>query len=71
MNSSYTDILFANPSIISGIARNVDIMGIYDNYNSTFTETMADNLAIASDWKTIMMDLAISMDKYKTNVAQD
>ncbi len=57
MKKSYTNLLYAKPGFLSGIARALDIAGIFDSYNDSPTGSMADYMAIKSDWKTIGNDL--------------
>jgi hypothetical protein len=54
-----TDFLFARPSIIEGIGRNMDFFGSMNSYNYSSNGEEADKIAIASDL------LAIYKDFYK------
>jgi len=47
MNS---DFLFAQPSFRSGIARTLDLWGLYDEFNVSPTPEIADARAVRSDW---------------------
>jgi hypothetical protein len=55
-----TDFLFARPSILEGIGRNMDFFGSMNTYNYSKNGEEADETALASDW------LAIYKDFHKT-----
>jgi hypothetical protein len=44
-----SDFLFARPSILEGIGRNIDLFGVLNVYNSSENEAEADARAFASD----------------------
>ncbi len=67
--NSFTNILFADPGLLSGIARIIDIAGVFDTYNDALSQEMADYIAIASDWRTIGMDMKAAISEYKMNVS--
>ena len=52
-----TDFLFARPSVIEGIGRNMDFFGSMNRYNYSQSGEEADKIAIASDFLAIYMDL--------------
>ena len=54
-----TDFLYARPSVLEGIGRNMDFFGSMNSYNYSKNEADADKIAIATDW------LAIYKDFYK------
>jgi len=49
-----TDVLFAQPSYLSGAARVVDTAGDFDVYNSS---EYPDALALYDDWRVVGDDL--------------
>jgi hypothetical protein len=53
----YTELLYARPSIVEGIARTLDVGGNFDSYNESRTPKEADHAAIASDWHAVGCDL--------------
>jgi len=55
-----TDYLYARPSIMEGIGRNMDFFGSMNSYNYSKNGDEADKIAIANDL------LAIYLDFYKT-----
>ena len=52
-----TDFLYARPSIIEGIGRNIDFFGSLNSYNYSKNGEEADKLALANDFLVIYMDL--------------
>ena len=56
-----TDYLFAMPSAWSGAARLLDLFGVFDSYNDSATDDLADARAIYSDWHIVGQDLADAM----------
>jgi hypothetical protein len=56
-----TDFLFARPSFLSGLARCLDLFGVFDSYNSSHTAAEADERALASDWIITGQDLHAAM----------
>jgi hypothetical protein len=57
--SKFTSLLFARPSFKSGLARAMDIGGVYSSYNSSESPEAADSVAIASDWYAVGADLLL------------
>lgn len=53
--------LYAMPSVLSGLARTLDIGGTFDSYNESPDEAIADARALASDFAAIGDDLRASM----------
>jgi hypothetical protein len=56
-----TDHLFALPSVWSGAARVLDLFGVFDTYNDSPSDDLADARAIYSDWRITGQDLAGAM----------
>lgn len=54
-----SDFLFAQPSVLAGIASIIDITGSFDQYNTT---TLADELALRADWEIVGNDLRTAKD---------
>ena len=61
--SARTDFLFAQPSFGSGVARGLDLYGTFGVYNSSASESEADERAIASDWLVVGKDLSDAMEQ--------
>jgi len=51
-----TDFLYARPSTLEGIGRNMDFFGSMNEYNYSPSGEEADSLAIAADWLAIFKD---------------
>lgn len=60
MNS---DVLFARPSIIEGMARLFDFGNTLNEYNPSPSEDMADETALRLDWATVGMNMRTAMSK--------
>ncbi|MCY4027530.1 MAG: hypothetical protein OXH75_14625 [Acidobacteria bacterium] len=58
-----TDHLFALPSVWSGAARVLDLFGVFDTYNDSPNDALADSRALYSDWHIVGQDLADAMVK--------
>jgi len=56
-----SDLLFARPSLISGIARTFDLFGVFDFYNISPSGDIADARALYSDWSAVGDDLRKAM----------
>lgn len=57
MGSSYSTILFALPSRLSGYARTLDIGGTFNGFNESPDEATADARALAADWLAVGADI--------------
>ena len=57
--------LFATPSLMSGAARSLDLMGLFDSYNSSPSEREADSRAIRSDWCAVGRDILGAMREFE------
>ena len=72
--TSYSELLFAQPSFLEGVARVLDFGGAMTAYNEIEDPDQADALALASDWRAVGDDLwsAIGMldARYPTQRSQ-
>lgn len=57
-----TTFLFASPSLLSGIARILDICSQFDGYNESETDETADATALYSDFRMVGQDLQKAME---------
>lgn len=57
--------LFAEPSLIEGVSRVLDLGGTLQNYNSSETEQKADAEEIKNDWLAVGDDLRFSISNYE------
>ena len=60
---SHTDLLFARPSFLNGVARVLDFAGTQNTYNSSGTADEADARALASDWESVGKDIRNAMQR--------
>jgi len=58
-----TDYLYARPSILEGIGRNIDFFGSLNTYNYSSSNDMADKVALASDFYAIYADFYAAYQK--------
>ena len=68
MNRFRTDFLFAQPSFLSGLARVLDLFGLFDSYNESRTGAEADARAIYADWAMVGQDLLDSAEHLKSEL---
>lgn len=61
---SFSELLFARPSFLEGMARLFDFGNTLSEYNNSLTPEQADRLAIASDWRAIGLDMRHAMDEF-------
>jgi hypothetical protein len=63
----YSDLLYARPSFIEGIARIVDLGGTLNEYNRSPTPDEADFDALEADWRMLGQDLEQALAIYKAS----
>ena len=51
-----TDFLYARPSVIEGIGRNIDLFGVLNVYNASQNGNEADQKARLNDVETLKKD---------------
>jgi len=59
-----SDFLFAQPSLISGLGRCLDIGGTYDGYNVSATPEQADSRALAADFAATGGDMRSALKQF-------
>jgi len=57
-----SDFLFARPSVIEGIGRNVDLFGVMQRYNSSETPEQADRRAFMADVDALRKDMKTAVN---------
>lgn len=63
-----SDFLYARPSFIEGAARIFDFGNSLNEYNSSPSGEMADEIALRMDWAVVGIDLLNAMTEYgRTN----
>lgn len=58
-----SDFLFSTPSFLEGFARNIDIFGALDKYNTSRTSSEADEMAYMADVAVLKSDMSIAVKK--------
>jgi hypothetical protein len=71
MSYTLATLLFANPSMASGVARLFDFWGTFDAYNISLNPNQADARAIYSDWRTVGEQLNEAMEVYRMALAEE
>jgi len=61
---SYCDFLVARPSVVEGIARILDFGNTLNEYNSSPSGEMADEIALRMDWEAVGYYLRNTMREY-------
>lgn len=61
-----TGFLFAQPSFASGLVRAIDLCGHFDRYNSSGSESEADERAIRVDWLVVGKDMNDAFERAKS-----
>ncbi len=67
-NKVKSGFLYADPSFLSGLARTLDLHGLYDDYNRSNTPLEADARALAADWIVTGQDLQDAMDEFQSQI---
>lgn len=62
-----SDFLFALPSFVEGIARNIDIFGTLQVYNSSPSPEEADARALRKDWEAVGGDIRSAMNSHNSS----
>ena len=65
-----SDFLFAMPSLLSGVARTLDLGSTFDSYNASKTPEEADRRALVADWKSTGQDLDRAMRTHEEQQPQ-
>lgn len=65
-----TGRLFATPSLITGMAKILDIGATFDVYNTDPTPKEADYWSILSDWYAVGDDLRYALTDYQTQLSK-
>ncbi len=67
--ADYTGLLYAQPTMLQGMARTLDIGGTFDSYNTSANAAEADWMAIASDWYAVSADYLRALEAYRASQA--
>jgi hypothetical protein len=63
--SEYTSVLFTVPNFVGGMARTLDLSGVYAPYSMKKTGYEADSKALLSDWLQVGQDMSLSIGRYE------
>jgi len=63
-----SDFLAATPSFLSGMARVLDMFGVFDKYNRSTTPELVDSRAIYGDWQMVGKDLSAAIALFEADV---
>jgi hypothetical protein len=61
-----SSLLFANPSLIEGVARTLDLGCTLNVYNESPTGEIADYLALTNDWYAVGDDFRAAIENAVT-----
>ena len=61
---TYSDLLYARPSFLEGVARIFDLGNTMNEYNDFATGEEADAIALWSDWTAIGQDISDAMGEF-------
>ena len=63
-----SDFLFAQPSVVFGVARLLDLFGQFDRYNQSRTEKEADAKGLYCDWHATGQEVYAAIPKNEEDV---
>lgn len=66
-----TEFLFARTGFLSGVARTLDLGGMFDAYNLSPSEEIADARAILADWTAVGNDIWQAIETVAADQAED
>lgn len=58
-------LLFAEPSLLEGLARSIDIGDTLTEYNRSESGQAADRRALRSDWEAVGHDMRNAMEEFR------
>lgn len=64
------DFLFASPSWLSGAARTLDLAGVFDEYNDSPDEDIADARAMFCDWRIVGDTILDALTRFRRDSSQ-
>lgn len=63
--------LFANPSILEGMSRVLDLGNTLNTYNTSLSPEKADFAATKSDWEVVASDIRAAIQEQKEQSANN
>ena len=67
MNRLQTGFLYAHPSFLSGLARVLDLFGVFDSYNRSRSPQEADAKAMYADWRIVGQDIMDAAERFEVD----
>jgi len=61
-----SEFLFGTPSLLTGIARTLDLGATFDSYNESRTPNEADARALFADWRAVGLSLLQAIEMAPT-----
>lgn len=58
-----TDFLYAEPSFLEGVGRNMDLFGVMNEYNKSETPEEADSRARDNDISALRKDMGVACEE--------
>jgi hypothetical protein len=68
---NYAELLYSQPSMLEGLARVLDVGGVFDAYNESPTSGEADQIAMMSDWYAVSSDLHHAVQRYSETAGEE
>lgn len=65
-----SDFLFAQPSFWSGMARLLDVFGLFDSYNESSGPEEADAIAMYVDWRITGEDICRAANTFESELSE-
>lgn len=62
--NDYTGLLYAQPGLMEGLGRTLDLGGTFDSFNYSASEEQADRVALLSDWYAVGSDLYHAIGRF-------
>jgi hypothetical protein len=69
-SKSTSDFLFAEPSLVSGAARLLDLYCLFDSYNTSPSGPEADYKALLADWSSVGQDIQAAIETFEATCPQ-
>lgn len=64
-----SDFLFAEPTLVSGAARLLDLYCLFDSYNTSSNGAEADYKALLADWRAVGQDIQYAIEAFELSSA--
>lgn len=64
----YSELLYARPSFLAGMASAVDLGGTLIDYNGSPSPELADYYALRSDWRQVGDDMRVAIEEVAAEI---